>query len=271
MRSVAVCIPTRNDQNEPGKIHFPLVSLAMQTYQDFSVYIRDEGLRDIFADKNMRLILNLLEQKNIPIHYVRTQERKGAAFARRMLFETIQDEPLVLWLDDDMVVEPDVLTNLVSEIQSNQSVGFVQAVKQELDPFRKYHNDINVLNGEKSLPDKVKLCFGDTAILLVRAEALRSIDWDLVTRYQVDGLTGEDVTMSLLIAQHWDGVGINRAQCWHVSPSVERWNWEIHSDALQVELLKGQVDSDILRSALPHLARFIPNVQQFPTDKTSSE
>jgi glycosyltransferase involved in cell wall biosynthesis len=271
MRSIAVCIPTRNDQNEPGKIHFPLVSLAMQTCQDFSVYIRDEGLRDIFADKNLRLILNLLQQKNIPIHYNRTQERKGAAFARRSLFESIRDETFVLWLDDDMVIEPDVLQHLISEIQADQSVGFVQGVKKELDPFRKYNNDINLLNGERTLPEKIKIYFGDTAILLVRAEALRGIDWDLVTRYQLDGLTGEDVTMSLLIARHWGGVGINHARCWHVSPSVERWNWEAHSDALQVELLKGRVDPAILRAALPHLADFIPDDEHPFDSRTPTE
>lgn len=264
MSSIAVCIPTRNDQNEPGKIHFPLVSLAMQTYQDFTIYIRDEGLKDIFTDKNLRLILNLLEHKQIPFYYNRTLERKGAAFARRSLFESIRDEAFVLWLDDDIVMEPNVIQDLVYEIQSNPSVGFVQGIKQELDPFRKYNNDINQLNGEKDLPQKIKLYFGDTAILLVRTEALRNIDWDLITRYQLDGLTGEDVSMSLLVAQNWNGVGIRNAQCWHVSPSVERWNWESHSDALQVELLKGQVDPEILRNALPHLANFIPDFKKTP-------
>ena len=91
MRPLAVCIPTRNDLNEAGKIHFPLLSLSMQTFQNFSVYIRDEGLRDIFADRNLRLIINLLEQKNIPVNYYRTWERRGVAFARRDLFELIKD------------------------------------------------------------------------------------------------------------------------------------------------------------------------------------
>ncbi len=271
MRSVAICIPTRNDQNEPGKIHFPLVSLAMQTYQDFTVYIRDEGLRDIFTDRNLRLILNLLDQKNIPVHYIRTLERRGAAFARRSLFESIQDEPFVLWLDDDMIIEPDVLQLLTSEIQTDPKIGFVQGVKKELDPFRKYNNDINLLNGEKNLHEKIKIYFGDTAILLMRSEALRTIDWDLVTRYQLDGLTGEDVTISLLVAQNWNGTGLNFARGWHVSPSIQRWNWEAHSDALQVELLNGQVDPAILRAALPHLTDFIPDAEDTSNIKNISD
>ena len=259
MSSLAICIPTRNDQNEPGKIHFPLMALAMQTYQDLTIYIRDEGLRDIFADRSIRLILNLLQQKNILVHYTRTQARRGVAFARRDLYEAIGGEPYVLWLDDDMIIEADSIQCLMSAIQRSPNIGFVQGTKKELDPFRKYVSDINVLNGKNPLSEPVRIYFGDCAFLLMRSKALQGIDWDLVTHYQIDGLAGEDVAMSLLVAQNWEGWGIPWAKGWHVSPATERWIWEPHSDVLQVELLKGQIDSEILRMALPHLAEFIPN------------
>lgn len=258
MLPLAVCIPTRNDQDKPGKIHFSLLSLAMQTYKEFTVYIRDEGLRDIFADDNIRMILNLLEQKNITVHYIRTQERCGVAYARRSLFESIGSESFLLWLDDDMVIEPDSIARLMTVIQSDKQIGFVQGVKKELNPFRKYLHDINVLNGsDQPLLGRVRIYFGDAAFLLMRTECLQNVDWDLITRYPVDGLPGEDVTMSLLVAQNWEGWGIPEAMGWHISPHVERWAWEISSDVLQVELLNGQVDPDILRKALPHLAEFI--------------
>lgn len=259
MRPLAVCIPTRNDLNETGKILFPLLSLAMQTFQDFSVYIRDEGLRDIFADSNIRLILNLLKQKNIAVHYSRTWERRGVAFARRDLLDLIKDEPYLLWLDDDMIIEPTSLQCLLSQIEKKASVGFVQGVKKELDPFRKYANDINCLNGEKKLSEHIRIYFGDAAFLLMRTEALKSINWDIITKYQVDGLGGEDVAMSLMVSQDWEGWGISNVRGWHVSPSVERWSWEAPSDVLQIELLRGQVNPEILRKALPHLSDFIPD------------
>ena len=44
---------------------------------------------------------------------------------------------------------------------------------------------------------------------------------------------------------------------WHLSPAVERWQWEPPSDALQVELLKDKVDAELLQRALPHLASSI--------------
>ena len=259
MRSIAVCIPTRNDQNDTGKIYFPLVSLAMQTYQDFTIYIRDEGLRDIFADRNVRLVLNLLQHKNIVVNYLRTDERQGVAFARRDLYETIRGEPYLLWLDDDMIIEPDSLEHLVKSLKAHNKNGFVQGIKKELDPFRKYNNDINVLNGEEKIVDKLRIYFGDAAFLLMRSDALKNIDWDLITQYCVDGLGGEDVMMSLLVAQDWKGWGVPQAKGWHVSPAKERWNWEIHSDILQVEMLNGKVAPEILRQALPHLAEFIPD------------
>jgi len=93
----------------------------------------------------------------------------------------------------------------------------------------------------------------------MRVKALKSINWELITKYQVDGLGGEDVAMSLMVSQNWEGWGIPNARGWHVSPSVERWGWESHSDILQIELLRGQVDPGILRKALPHLSEFIPD------------
>lgn len=258
-KSIAVCIPTRQDKKELGSLSYPLMCLALQSYQDFSIYIRDEGQHDAYADRHFRLIVNLLAMKNINVHYWRTLERNGAGFARRSLFEAIQGEPYVLWLDDDMIIESDALSRLVEVMEPNPKIGFVQGSKCELDPFRTYHNDINILNKQNDGSELVQIWFGDTAFLLMRTEALCQIDWDILTRYQLDGLTGEDVSMSLMVAQNYEGWGMPEAQGWHLSPASERWLWEPPSDALQIELLRDKVDHAILCKALPHLAPFITN------------
>ncbi len=257
MNQVAVCIPTRNDKREPGTLGFPLVCLALQTWKDFAVYIRDEGDNDAFATPYFRLILTLLANQNIRVNYWRTRQRRGAGFARQSLFSAVRDEPWVLWLDDDMIIAPDALARLVSFADSHPRAGFVQGGKIELDPLRTYHNDINQLNRVHEDPAPIRLWFGDTACLLARAEALRQIDWSVLTRYQLDGLTGEDVSMSLMIAAKYEGWGLPDVLGWHLSPATERWLWEPPSDALQVELLKEKVDVEILRRALPHLASSI--------------
>lgn len=257
MSHIAVCIPTRQDKAESGTLSYPLMCLALQSYHDISIYIRDEGSRDAYADRNFRLIVNLLAMKGIRVIYQRTLERKGAGYARRALYESINDEPLILWLDDDMVIEPTAISNMVEVIDANPKIGFVQGTKTELDPLRKYHNDINILNHPIDNASPIRLWFGDTAFLLIRTEALKFVDWDILTRYQLDGLTGEDVAMSIMVAQHYEGWGIPVARGWHISPAAERWLWEPPSDALQAELLRGKVDPDIIRKAMPHLAPFI--------------
>lgn len=257
MSKIAVCIPTRQDNNEPTTLGYPLISLALQSFQDFSVYIHDEGNRDIFADRNIRLILNLLAMKGSSVNYSRSLDRHGVAFARRKMLSLIKDEPYLLWLDDDMIIEPSAINALVTMIESNPCIGFVQGTKKELDPLRKYYQDINQLNSDTVPSNPIRIYFGDAAFLLMRTNVLRHIDWELITRYPVDGLPGEDVSMSLLTAQNHEGWGLPNAIGYHISPSMDRWRWEPSSDALQIELLRDKVDPEILRKAIPYLAPFI--------------
>lgn len=256
-RDVVVCIPTRHDRNEVGTLPYPLMCLALQTYQDFTINIRDEGHRDAYADRQFRLVVNLLAMKGIHLNYRRTLERRGAGFARRSLFESIHNAAYILWLDDDMIIESNALSRLLEIIESDPKIGFVQGTKRELDPFRSYHNDINRVSHTIETAEPVQIWFGDSAFLLMRTEALHQIDWDIITRYQLDGLTGEDVSMSLMVAQHYQGRGAPDARGWHLSPRRERWLWEPASDALQVELLRGKVDPDIISRAIPHMAPFV--------------
>lgn len=257
MSRIAVCIPTRNDNNEPGTLAFPLVTLAVQSYRDLEVYVRDEGKRDAYADRSLRGAVSLLAQRGIGLNYTRTADRRGAGHARHSLFKSIKNEELVLWLDDDMILEPEAVARLLEVLDPRAEVGFAQGTKVELDPFRCHQNDINRLNSAGGPCEPFRIWFGDTALLLVRTEALRQIDWDVVTRYQLDGLCGEDVSMSLMVAQRYEGWGVPEARGWHLSPTASRWTWEASSDALQTELLRGKVAPDILRKAMPHMAPFI--------------
>ena len=125
MKPIAVCIPTRKDQQTPGTLAIPLVCLALQSYMAFNLYIRDEGDRDAYADPSFRMVINLLAMKGVRVNYWRTRERKGAGFARRALFGSIRDEEYLFWLDDDMVIEPNVLEDLVRVIENDSNIGFV--------------------------------------------------------------------------------------------------------------------------------------------------
>jgi hypothetical protein len=130
----------------------------------------------------------------------------------------------------------------------------LQGSKLELDPQRIYANDINVLNHPSDQRDLVPLYFGDAAFLLVRREALSRVRWDIVTRFQQEGLAGEDVAISLMIADHYPCYGVPVATGYHLSLEKPRWRWEASSDVLQMELLRGVVSDETLKLALPHLA-----------------
>lgn len=258
MSKIAVCIPTRNDQNLPGNLGYPLACLALQTFTDFTIYIRDEGKREAFADRQLALVVNLLATKGIDVRYWRTLDRRGVGYARNEVFAAVRDEPYVLWLDDDMIIESDVVAKLYESIHLHPEIGFVQGTKQEIDVFKGYVNDINRMNANCGEHELVRLWFGDAALLLVRTQALREIDWSVLLRYQLDGLTGEDVSMSLMIADRYEGWGVPEARGWHLSPAARRWQWEPHSDALQAEMLRGKVSRDVIAKAIPHLAPFLP-------------
>ena len=133
--------------------------------------------------------------------------------------------------------------------------GFVQGTKIELNGQRTYQNDINTLTTLADNGGVRPIVFGDAAFLLLNRAALRHVQWDVVTRFAAEGIAGEDVAMSLMIADHEPCFGATGAAGYHMSLDVPRWRWEIHSDLLQFELLRHVVSETTLLKAMPHLAK----------------
>ena len=123
---LAICIPTNNDDIENIRIGYTLLSLKMQNYLDYKVYIRDEGKIEIFADRNTRLVSNLLSQSGIEIEYHRKNTKSGVGYARKELIDWLRNEDYILFLDDDMIVMPNAIEVLVTEIERSRKIGFVQ-------------------------------------------------------------------------------------------------------------------------------------------------
>jgi glycosyltransferase involved in cell wall biosynthesis len=254
---IAVCIPTNSKEISGIRIGYTLLSLLMQNYHDFKIYIRDEGVSEIFADRSVRLISNLLSNSGIEIEYHRVPSRRGVGIARKALVDSVRDESFLLFLDDDMVIAPTSIENLITEMERDVQIGFVQGTKIEADPNRTYWNDINLLNSPPTTEERQRIWFGDAAFILIRRDALSVVDWEIVTRYQIEGLGGEDIAISLMIADKYEAWGIPRAVGWHLSPENSRWIWEAPSDLLQLNLLKGKVSRETLARALPHLSEYI--------------
>lgn len=255
---LAVLIPTCRDTLEDAHLDATLTALAMQSVLPRRVYVFDEGEIEMFRQNGIRMIWNLIARKGIETVYLRSISRRGVAIAREELVRSLKDESLILYLDDDIMMEPDAIANLISVLDSDPSLGFVQGQKVELDTTRVYWNDVNQLRGQEGLSeDPFSIYFGDAALLLVRREAISAIDWDIVTKYCIEGLAGEDIAMTLMIADKYPCMGVPASCGWHISPIKERWRWEPSSDLLQIEQLKKIISVETLRLAFPHLSHLI--------------
>jgi len=222
-------------------------------FERVRVVVRDEGHVKAITSDAVRLVLNLLARKGLEPVYVPATNRKGIAHARRELVERFAPSAdLVLFLDDDMILEPGCIARLYQVLADHPEAGFVQGAKIELNPSRTYWHDINQVNDERG-GEPQPIFFGDAALLLLRRHALEVVRWDIVTRFSVEGLAGEDVIMTLMIRDRYPAWGVKDARAWHLSPSRERWRWEPATDLLQVQLLKGVVSQETLTRALPHL------------------
>jgi len=210
-----------------------------------------------FSDRFVRLIVDLLSERGHSINYLRRSRSSGVASARHDLMEQIPGAlDRILMLDDDMVLLPDAIYQILTAAESAGDYGFIQGTKLELDSQHQYLNDINVMNQHVNGGLK-RIYFGDAAFLLVRRDALARVRWDIVSRFQEQNMAGEDVAFSLMIADQSPCYGASEAIGYHLSLEQPRWRWEPSSDALQLELLRGVVSNETLRLALPHMGRYI--------------
>jgi hypothetical protein len=259
---LAIAIPTCSRRMRDIRIGYVLEALALQPassfYDSFEIYIWDEGPIPMTANSWVQLALDLLVRRGHLPTYLRRNPSRGVANARRELLAAVPEKhQQILMLDDDLLVMPGAISELLKAAATVGNFGFIQGAKIELDKRRKYQNDINQLTAFDAVAELQSLWFGDSAFLLVNRPALRHVRWDLVTRFAEDGLTGEDVAISLMIANHEPCFGMARAAGYHMSLSTPRWSWEIHSDLLQFELLRDVVSPETLARALPHLARHL--------------
>jgi hypothetical protein len=246
MAEVAVLVPTSSASAD-----------EVQTHRDFRVIIRDEGAVGCLERREVRQFLDLLTRAGIATEYHRVGP-EGVAIARRDLARLSEPARFACFVDDDMCLLPDAMANLRAAALAEPAIGFAQGQKIEADPGRTYWNDINRLNGGSQPEEPFRTWFGDAALLLVRREALAAVDWEVVARYRLEGLPGEDVAMSLMISDRFPCFGVPRAVGYHLSPARSRWTWEVPSDVLQLELLRPRVSAETLRRALPHLAEHLP-------------
>lgn len=263
-KTLAVAIPTCSQRIEDIRIGYVLEALALQQasahFDSLDIYIWDEGAVPMTADRWVQLALDLVIHMGHTPTYLRRGPSRGVAEARYNLISAVPStHDRILLIDDDLLVMPGSLETLLEAAAQVGRFGFLQGTKIELDANRTYHNDINQLTEHDEDRGLVRLWFGDAAFLLINRSALNHVDWNVVTRFTEEGLPGEDVAMTLMIADHEQCFGVAAAVGYHMSLAKPRWRWEVPSDLLQLELLRNVVSATTLERALPHLTKYIQN------------
>ncbi|MDP8957968.1 MAG: glycosyltransferase [Actinomycetota bacterium] len=118
--SVDVLIPTCD---RPAALAVTLTSLASQTFDRFRVIVSDQGDEPVLTSGEAAAVVRVLEAKGRQVEVLRNLPRRGMAQQRQFLLDRAQAR-YVLYLDDDVILEPDLLERLVEAI-GEQRCGFV--------------------------------------------------------------------------------------------------------------------------------------------------
>lgn len=121
MPAVDVLIPTRN---RPAALAVTLASLLGQHHGDFGVHVLDQSDGEPGYDSGeARAVIRLLQARGHPVRLARNLPRRGLAHQRQCLLEAAS-AARVLFLDDDIILEPEALTRMVAALDA-AACGFV--------------------------------------------------------------------------------------------------------------------------------------------------
>lgn len=122
MTSVDILLPTYN--RLPSLI-FTLSGLAGQTFRPFKVILADQSAEPVVQSPVVKTLIRILEASGREVEYHHRTNQQGIAEQRHFLLSRAQAD-LVLYLDDDVWMEPWVLEKCV-EVITEQQCGFVGA------------------------------------------------------------------------------------------------------------------------------------------------
>lgn len=119
--TIDVLIPTCN---RPCALAVVLTALSAQSVDFFRVIVSDQSDNDgVYSKPEVAAILRILQAHGVPVLTLRNTPRRGMAEQRAFLLASAT-APYSLFLDDDVIIEPDLLERLHTAIQGQQC-GFV--------------------------------------------------------------------------------------------------------------------------------------------------
>ena len=89
----------------------------------FHVVISDQSDTPVYQDASVQTAIRLLEKKGHPVRQLVNLPRRGLAQQRQFLLDSVES-PYCLYLDDDVLLEPFVVGNML-QAQEEEEIGFV--------------------------------------------------------------------------------------------------------------------------------------------------
>ena len=146
--NVDILIPT---YSRPAALAVTLTSLIAQTYRDFRVVISDQTEdSNPVENAEVQAVLRVLRAHGHAVEVQKHLPRRGIAEQRQFLLEQAT-APYALFLDDDLILEPFVVENMLAAIKEERC-GFVGSAVIGLS----FIDDIR--------PDEQKIEFWDGAV-----------------------------------------------------------------------------------------------------------
>lgn len=159
MKNISVLIPTFN---RADALAVTLTSLYYQQATNFDVVIADQSDVPVMDDcSSLRAAVRLLAHRDINVTVHRNMPRRGMAQQRQFLLDHA-DGRYSLFLDDDLVLEPYVIT-MLAEVLDEQQCGFAGNAVIGLsfrDDERPHQQSVEFLDGpvtaERVMPGDAK-------------------------------------------------------------------------------------------------------------------
>lgn len=246
---VDVLVPTCE---RPAALATVLVGLAGQLGPPFRLVVSDQSRTTAGVDAaEPAAVLRVLRHRGVPVELHRGRPRRGIAEQRAFLLSRVET-PFALFLDDDVLLEPDTLDRLHRAI-TRLGCGFVGAAPQGLshlgdvrpDDHRGYepwtepvvpervrkgtlawerwrlHSAANLAHLAAARPppgggfEAYKIAWV-AGCVLYRADALRAVGGFDFWRRLPPNLRGEDVAVQLRIMERFGGAGILPSGAYHL-------------------------------------------------------
>jgi GT2 family glycosyltransferase len=154
MRKLDVLIPT---YGRPAALAVTLTSLIGQKFRDFRVVISDQTEdHDPFAAGEVLAVIRLLRIRGHAVETLKHLPRRGMAEHRQFLLDQA-GAPYALFIDDDVILEPFVIDQMLGVIEA-EKCGFVGSAligPSFLDDFRPEEQKVEFWEGPV-LPEEVR-------------------------------------------------------------------------------------------------------------------